>query len=349
MQSSPAEMAVQSQNRKRAPAWTDREVLDLIAVWGDESVLSELRSKRRNAKIYEKISKAMAERGYSRDAMQCRVKIKELRQGYQKTKEANGRSGSHPQTSRFYEALHFILGAAATTTPPLTVDSEDGILSTAGSSEMLGDGEDEEGDEEDEAVDSAYNADFPDSQDLFITLTEIPYQPSPAVNPDTESGEGSATTSATVSQPSLASHTQRLAQIRRRKKRTREDMFSELMGCSRAAAQQTQWRENLSQMHQSHMEREERWRQEDQQATQTLLGLMRAQTDTLRRLVDVLQERRQEDRAPLQSICNRPPPPPSPIPPSPKVQRRRGGRVRANSHSTPADCSSSRRLSFPKI
>ncbi|XP_065406240.1 DNA repair protein XRCC4 isoform X2 [Chrysemys picta bellii] len=115
--------------------------------------------------------------------------------------------------------------------------------------------------------------------------------------------------SATVSQPSLASHSQRLAQIRRRKKRTREDMFSELMACSRAqAAQQTQWRENLTQMHQANMDREERWRQEDQQATQTLLGLLREQTDTLRRLVDVLQERRQEDRAPLQSISNSPPP-----------------------------------------
>ncbi|XP_053876180.1 myb/SANT-like DNA-binding domain-containing protein 1 [Malaclemys terrapin pileata] len=166
MQSSPAEMAMQSQNRKRAPAWTDREILDLIAMWGDESVLSELRSRRRNAKIYEKISKAMTERGYSRDATQCRVKIKELRQGYQKTKEANGRSGSQPQTCHFYEALHSILGAAATTTPPLTVDSEDVILSTPASSEMVVDGEEEEGDEEDEAVDSTYNADFPDSQDL---------------------------------------------------------------------------------------------------------------------------------------------------------------------------------------
>ncbi|XP_065423693.1 uncharacterized protein LOC135975675 [Chrysemys picta bellii] len=346
MQSSPAVMAVQSVNRKRAPAWTDREVLDLIAVWGDESVLSELRSKRRNAKMYEKISKDMAERGYSRDATQCRVKIKELRQGYQKTKEANGHSGSHPQTSRFYEALHSILGAAATTTPPVTVDSEDGVVSTAGSSDMLGDVEDEEG----EAVGSAHNADFPDSQDLFITLTEIPYEASPAITPDTESGEGSATPSATVSQPSLESHSQRLARIRRRKRRTREDMFSELMACSQAqAAQQTQWRENLTRMHQANMDREERWRQEDQQATQTLLGLLREQTDTLRRLVDVLQKRRQEDRAPLQSIYNRPPLPPSPIPTSPKVQRRRGGRVPANSHSTPAESSSSRRLSFPKI
>ncbi|KAM9174168.1 myb/SANT-like DNA-binding domain-containing protein 1 [Pangshura tecta] len=197
MQSSPAEVSMQSENRKRAPAWTDREVLDLIAVWGDESVLAELRSKKRNAKICDKISKAMTDRGYSRDTTQCHVKIKDLRQGYQKTKVANGRSGSQPQTCRFYEALHSILGAAATTTPPLTVDSDDGIVSTAGSSEMFADREDEEGDDKNEAVDSAYNADFPNSQDLFITLTEIPYQPSPAVNPDSESGEGSVT--ATVS------------------------------------------------------------------------------------------------------------------------------------------------------
>ncbi|XP_065448197.1 myb/SANT-like DNA-binding domain-containing protein 2 [Chrysemys picta bellii] len=246
MQSSPAEVTMQSQNRKRAPAWTDREVLDLIAVWGDESVLLELRSKKWNAKIYEKISKAMMERGYSRDAMQCRVKIKKLRQGYQKIKESNGCSGSQPQTCRFYEALHSILGAAATTTPPLSVDSDDGVLSTAASSEMFVDGEDEEGDEEDEAVDSAFNADFPDSQDLFITLTEIPYQPSQCSNPGRESGGTSVAVS--VSRATPASPSQRLAQIRQQKRRTRDEMFSELMGCSRAeAAQQTQWRENMSQ------------------------------------------------------------------------------------------------------
>ncbi|EMP36680.1 hypothetical protein UY3_06172 [Chelonia mydas] len=101
---------MQSQNRKRAPAWTKREVLDLIAVWGDKSVLSELHSKRRNAKIFEKISKGMMDRGHNRDPQQCCVKIKELRQAYQKTKEANGHSGSEPQTCRFYDELHAILG-----------------------------------------------------------------------------------------------------------------------------------------------------------------------------------------------------------------------------------------------
>ncbi|EMP28132.1 hypothetical protein UY3_14782 [Chelonia mydas] len=39
----------------------------------------------------------MRNRGYSRDATQCRVKLKELRQAYQKTKESNGRSGTEPR------------------------------------------------------------------------------------------------------------------------------------------------------------------------------------------------------------------------------------------------------------
>uniref|UniRef100_A0A8C3SNS7 Myb/SANT-like DNA-binding domain-containing protein n=1 Tax=Chelydra serpentina TaxID=8475 RepID=A0A8C3SNS7_CHESE len=180
MQSSSAEVIMQSQNRKRAPAWTEREVLDLIAVWGDESVLSELRLKRRNAKIYEK----MTDRGYSRDATQCRIKIKEPRQVYQKTKESNGLSGSDPQTCCFYAALHAILGGAATTIPPLSMDSKDGVFPSVASSEVFADGEDDEGDDEDEVVDSALQGDFPESQELFLTLTEIPSQVSRTVKPE---------------------------------------------------------------------------------------------------------------------------------------------------------------------
>ncbi|XP_077662930.1 uncharacterized protein LOC144258320 [Eretmochelys imbricata] len=86
MQNSSAEVTMQSQNRKRAPAWTEPEVLDLITVWGDESELSELRSKRQNAKIFEKILMGMKDRGYNRDPQQCCMKLKELRQGYQRGK-----------------------------------------------------------------------------------------------------------------------------------------------------------------------------------------------------------------------------------------------------------------------
>uniref|UniRef100_A0A8C0QK64 C2H2-type domain-containing protein n=1 Tax=Chelonoidis abingdonii TaxID=106734 RepID=A0A8C0QK64_CHEAB len=116
-QSSSAQVAQSPKNRKRAPAWTTREVLDLIAVWGEDSVLTELHSKRRNEKIFENFSKAMMEKGYTRDSVQCRVKVKELRQVYQKTKEANGRSGSGPKTILFYAELH----ALSTILPQLII------------------------------------------------------------------------------------------------------------------------------------------------------------------------------------------------------------------------------------
>nr|XP_048691661.1 uncharacterized protein LOC125630150 [Caretta caretta] len=115
MQSSSAQVTMESQNLKRAPAWTEREVLGLIAVWGDESMLSELCSKRRNAKIFEKILQGHEVQRLSQGPAQCQVKLKELRQAYQKTREANARLGSEPKTCCFYDELHAILGGA----PPL--------------------------------------------------------------------------------------------------------------------------------------------------------------------------------------------------------------------------------------
>ncbi|EMP35869.1 Zinc finger and SCAN domain-containing protein 29 [Chelonia mydas] len=106
MQSSSAEMTMmESQNRKRAPAWTKWEVRDLIAVLGEESMLSELRSSFQNAKTFVKISHGMKDRSHNRDPKQCCVKLKELRQAYQKTREANGRSGSEPKTCSFHDEL----------------------------------------------------------------------------------------------------------------------------------------------------------------------------------------------------------------------------------------------------
>ncbi|EMP30687.1 hypothetical protein UY3_12109 [Chelonia mydas] len=127
MQSSSAEVTMmESQNRKKAPAWTEREARDLIAAWEEESVLSELRSSFQNAKTSVKVSQGMKDRGHNRDPKQCRMKLKELRQAYQKTRETNGRCGSEPQTCRFYDELHAILGGSATTTPTVCFDSVNG-------------------------------------------------------------------------------------------------------------------------------------------------------------------------------------------------------------------------------
>ncbi|EMP31260.1 Dynactin subunit 1 [Chelonia mydas] len=156
---------------QKSSSMDEWEALDLIAVWGDESVLSELLFKRRNAKIFEKISQGMKDRGYHRDPQQCCVKLKELRQAYQKTQEV-----------RVYEELHAILGGAPTTAPPLHVDSCKGGVSR-NRNEDFGDKED------DSAHQACGETVFPYSQELFITIDLIPSQPG---LPDLKGGEGSS-------------------------------------------------------------------------------------------------------------------------------------------------------------
>ncbi|EMP38395.1 Zinc finger and SCAN domain-containing protein 29 [Chelonia mydas] len=107
---------------KRVPAWSAQEVVDLIAMWGEESVQAELRSSRRNADIYAKIAFGMGEKGYMRETQQCHVKIKELRQAYQKAREANSHSGAEPLTCWFYNKLRAILRGDPYSTPTSNVN-----------------------------------------------------------------------------------------------------------------------------------------------------------------------------------------------------------------------------------
>nr|XP_048711396.1 uncharacterized protein LOC125639034 [Caretta caretta] len=262
MQSSSAEVTMmESQNRKRAPAWTKREVWDLIAVWGEESVLSELRSSFRNAKTFVKISQGMKDRGHNRDPKQCHVKLKKLRQAYQKTREANGCSGSEPQTCRFYDELHAILGGSVTTTPAVLFDSFNGD----GGNTEAGFGDEEDNDE---IVDCSQQASgetsFPDSQELFLTLDldAVPPEPTQGCLPDPPGREG--TSAACVSRITGSSPSQRLVKIRRRKKRTHDEMFSELMLSSHTDIAQTNaWRQTMSECRKAQNDREERWRAEE--------------------------------------------------------------------------------------
>ncbi|EMP39937.1 hypothetical protein UY3_02807 [Chelonia mydas] len=120
------------------------------------------------------------------------MKIKELRQAYEKTREANGHSSLESQTCCFYDELHAILGGAATTTPTLCFDSVQGVK---GNTETGFGGEEDE-EEEDQVVDSSQQGSretgFPDSQDLFITLDldSIPPKPTQGGLLDPEDREG---------------------------------------------------------------------------------------------------------------------------------------------------------------
>ncbi|KAG6929122.1 hypothetical protein G0U57_006257, partial [Chelydra serpentina] len=101
------------------------EVLDRISVWGEEAVQSQLRSSCRNYNTFGHISRAMTERGHDRDAVQCRVKVKELRYDYRKAREANGHSSAALMTCKFYKELHTILGGDPTSTATITMDTSE--------------------------------------------------------------------------------------------------------------------------------------------------------------------------------------------------------------------------------
>nr|XP_048687029.1 uncharacterized protein LOC125627192 [Caretta caretta] len=374
MQSSSAQVTMmESQNRKRAPAWTEREVRDLIAGWGEESVLSELRSSFRNAKTFVKISQGMKDRGHNRDPKQCRVKLKELRQAYQKTREANSRSGSEPQTCRFYGELHAILGGSATTTPAVLFDSFNGD----GGNTEAGFG-DEEDDDEEEVVDSSQQASgetgFPDSQELFLTLDLEPVPPEPTQGCLLDPAGGEGTSAACVSMITGSSPSQRLVKLRKKKKCTCDEMFSELMLSSHTDRAQTNaWRQIMSECRKAQNDREERWRaeeskwraeeskwraedraeaqmwrQRDERRQDSMLRLLQDQTSMLQCMVE-LQQRQLEHRLPLLPLCNQPPSSPSSIASTPRRPRTRWGGLRPTSHSTTEDCPKKRRLSFNKF
>ncbi|EMP30417.1 hypothetical protein UY3_12418 [Chelonia mydas] len=130
-------------------------------------------------KHLSKSPRGMKDRGHNRDPKQCRVNLKELRQAYQKTREANGRSGSEPQTCRFYDELHAILGGSATTPPAMLFDSFNGD----GGNTEAGFGDKEDDDDDDEVVDGSHQASgetgFPDSRELFLILDLEPVPPNP--------------------------------------------------------------------------------------------------------------------------------------------------------------------------
>uniref|UniRef100_A0A8C3FA80 SCAN box domain-containing protein n=1 Tax=Chrysemys picta bellii TaxID=8478 RepID=A0A8C3FA80_CHRPI len=134
-----------------SPAWSNAELLDLICIWGEEAVQSQLFSSRRNYDTYGWISRCMIEKGHDRDTFQCRVKLKELCQ--------------------FYKELDAILGGDPTSTAKSPVDT---LLASLPVESGLNQEEailDEEGEGDPEAEDDAEARDAC-SQELFSTLEE---------------------------------------------------------------------------------------------------------------------------------------------------------------------------------
>ncbi|XP_065271625.1 zinc finger and SCAN domain containing 29 [Emys orbicularis] len=277
---------------KRSPAWSRREVLDLLGLWGEEAVQAKLQSSRRNAAVYEKISRDMVEKGYQRDLLQCRVKAKELRLAYQKAREANGRSGA-AQTCPFYKELRAILCDDTTPKSRLESSEESESQGTAGS------GESELLDEEEEETNwrqASGGSIVPGSQELFVT-PEQSSQLQHCSMADRDAGEGTSARSAAWGSSSTLSAG--LFQIRQRPKRTRTDTLHETLNASGRADTEprTAVSEKMDVMSRAQAKETERAMQQE------VLGILKEQTDILRRLLD-LQERYFKSLLPLQPLQN---------------------------------------------
>ncbi|EMP37446.1 hypothetical protein UY3_05355 [Chelonia mydas] len=88
-----------------------------------EAVQVQLQTSRRNFDIYEQIAQEMQDKEYDRDQQRCCVKAKELRQAYQKAREANNRSGAKSETCSFYKEQQAIACGDLIPTPHTTMDS----------------------------------------------------------------------------------------------------------------------------------------------------------------------------------------------------------------------------------
>ncbi|XP_074862218.1 uncharacterized protein LOC142019356 [Carettochelys insculpta] len=122
--SQPSQRASQSGKRQRGPSWTEAELRDLLGLWSEEEVLQVMGSKRRNADVFARLADGLAAQGHpARTPDHVRSKVKELRQGYARARDAASRSGAAPVTCPFYRELRDILGSRHTSSPPATLDT----------------------------------------------------------------------------------------------------------------------------------------------------------------------------------------------------------------------------------
>ena len=108
-----------------ANIWTDDETKLLITIWRDQNIQQQLENHSiRNKIVYEKLAKGMGDGGFNRNAKQCQLKIKHLREKYRTYKAKIARSGAGAgKPPRFFNEIDKMLGTRPQTCPTFLLDS----------------------------------------------------------------------------------------------------------------------------------------------------------------------------------------------------------------------------------
>ncbi|XP_043396917.1 uncharacterized protein LOC122464695 [Chelonia mydas] len=237
----------------------------------------------------------MTERGHDWDTLQCRVKVKALRNAYYEEQEANRRSSAAPTSCWFYKELDVILGGDLTSTAKATVDTSVArvpVESGPSQEEEILD-EDVEGEGDPEAEDDSEVRDAC-SQDLFSIPEEASQSQLSEVG-KAQTGEEAPGMTMGAQSPSLLSLVEWLRRIRKQPRRAKEDFLHDVMMHSVAEKQKLkEWRDCEKRDQKENVAHQK-------EATEWLLNLMERQVDMLQALL-ALQTKQLRTRPPLQPL-----------------------------------------------
>ncbi|XP_050799793.1 uncharacterized protein LOC127046616 [Gopherus flavomarginatus] len=211
----------------------------------------------------------MLERGHDRDTMQCRIKVKELRNAYCKAREGNRHSGAAPMTCRFYKELDAILGGDPTTNPRTTMDT----------SERGGEVEAEEkrGEEETESESTGVGGDTLESQEVCSQeLFSSQEEGSQSQQPVLGEGQAEERVPATLSsQLPVLTAAQRLQNLWKKPRKSKDDLLQTVMDHSARENKKLQdWRERESRIHQRNAAARKK-------STKQLISILARQVDSI--------------------------------------------------------------------
>ncbi|XP_060615328.2 myb/SANT-like DNA-binding domain-containing protein 7 [Anolis sagrei] len=101
----------------RGTTWTYPEVIDLLVIWREREIQQELLRSHRNLETFQAVANKMAKKGHKRSALECRSKIKTLRRDYRIAK-ANNSPGKGHLAWLFYDRLDHLLENDTDIPPP---------------------------------------------------------------------------------------------------------------------------------------------------------------------------------------------------------------------------------------
>lgn len=325
----PAEPAITPYRQYRGTTWTYPEVIDLLVIWREREIQQELQRSHRNIETFQVVASKMAKRGHKRSALECRSKIKTLKRDYRIAK-ANNSPGKGHLAWLFYDRLDHLLANDANIPPPVTLPnfSHRGVLRAdcvsqcSTEEEGMPEGIKEHSPASQESLAlriqssgdvSSFAGCFPVAHikeevpdEIGIAEVSSPAHLLPSASCDKPGSSASTVgvsdgvvTPSPSPDPARSYAAERLANIRKRKKKNRQDVALEI---TQAADKRVQVATDriltaLSEYAKADLEDRER----DRMDTEQIIALMNRQTELLESLV----RKQSEAQAPISPALTR--------------------------------------------